>query len=457
MFHRFFEEGLAQASYLLACDRGHEAVVVDPRRDVDVYVAMARQHGLTIVAAIETHIHADFVSGARELAAAGARIFAGPCSDLRFEHHEVGDKEQLPIGSMTLEFLHTPGHTPEHVSVLATQPGDETRVFTGDTLFVGAVGRPDLLGPDQMRALAGQLYDSLTMQLMALDDAVEVHPGHGAGSLCGAHIGSAPYSTIGRERSTNSMLQQPSREAFMAAVLADLPETPPYFARMKRINREGPVLVGMAEGYPGVRAIGAPSAQAAIEDGAILIDLRDAGAFCAFHPTGALNIAFGPKVGYWAGWVLPAGARIVLLASNPGEAAEAGRQLMRVGIDGVMGCVSGGASAWQAAGLPASHIPRVSARDLDERIRGGREAISVVDVRSAAEWAAGHLAGSLNLPIGDLVNNMAHVPREGTVATICESGYRSALAASILARAGISTVINVAGGMTEIRRVPTRG
>jgi hydroxyacylglutathione hydrolase len=373
---------------------------------------------------------------------------------LRFEHHEVHPDEQLSVGSLGLEFLHTPGHTPEHISVLARQPGEEARVFTGDTLFVGAVGRPDLLGPEQMRALAGQLHDSMTM-LMRLDDAVEVHPGHGAGSLCGAHIGSAPYSTIGRERLTNPMLQQTTREAFVAAVLADLPETPPYFARMKRINRDGSVLLGMAERYPGVRAITAPNAQAAIEDGAILLDLREAGAFCASHPTGALNLAFGSKVGYWAGWVLPAGTHIVLLATDPVEAAETGRQLLRVGLDGVVGYVDGGAGAWQAAGLPASRIPRLSARDFDERLRGGQEAITVVDVRSVAEWNAGHLAGSVNLPVGDLVNRIDDVPREGTVATICESGYRSALAASILVRSGIESVVNVAGGMNELRRVQT--
>jgi hydroxyacylglutathione hydrolase len=186
MFQRFFEEGLAQASYLVGCDRTREAVIIDPRRDVDTYVSLARQHGLTIVAAIETHIHADFVSGARELAATGARVLAGPGSNLWFDFHEVRHNESLAVGDVTLEFLHTPGHTPEHVCVLATQPDGRNRVFTGDTLFAGAVGRPDLLGPEQMRDLAGQLYDSLTSTLLTLDDSVEVHPGHGAGSLCGA-------------------------------------------------------------------------------------------------------------------------------------------------------------------------------------------------------------------------------------------------------------------------------
>jgi hydroxyacylglutathione hydrolase len=337
--------------------------------------------------------------------------------------------------------------------VLAAQPDGRKRVFTGDTLFVGAVGRPDLLGPEQMRGLAGQLYDSLTSTLLTLDDAVEVHPGHGAGSLCGAHIGSEPYSTIGRERTMNPLLQQRSRDAFVAAVLADLPETPPYFSRMKRINREGPVLLGLAQEWRGVGPVEAASAHAAMEDGAILIDLRGSDAFCVSHPVGALNIAFGPKVGYWAGWVIPAGARIVLLASDSAEASEASRQLIRVGFDGVMGYVDGGAAAWTAAALPRSFITSLTARELSERIRSGNKTMAVVDVRTRTEWTEGHIEGSVNIPVGELVTRIADVDREGAVATICESGYRSALAASILARAGVDSVAYAAGGMMEFRRL----
>jgi hydroxyacylglutathione hydrolase len=453
MFQRFFDEGLAQASYLVGCDRTGEAVIIDPRRDVDIYVSLARQHGWTIVAAIETHVHADFVSGARELAATGARVLAGPGSNLRFDFHELWHNESLAVGDVTLEFLHTPGHTPEHVCVLATQPGGIRRVFTGDTLFAGAVGRPDLLGTEQMRGLAGQLYDSLMSTLMTLDDSVEVHPGHGAGSLCGANIGSAPYSTIGRERTTSPLLQQRSRDGFVAAVLADLPETPPYFSRMKRINREGPVLLGLAQEWRGVGPVEATIAHAAMEDGAILIDMRASEAFCAGHPVGALNLAFGPAIGYWAGWVIPAGARIVLLAANSSEASEASRQLIRVGLDGVMGYIEGGAAAWTAAALPQSRITTLTASDLGQRSRSDHGTIAIVDVRTRTEWKADHIEGSVNIPVGELVNHLGDVHREGTVATICESGYRSALAASILARAGVDSVACVTGGMREFRKL----
>src|SRR5689334_6816892 len=235
MFQRFFDEGLAQASFLIGCDRARQAVVIDPRRDTAVYTAAAAQHGSTIIAAIETHVHADFVSGARELAATGARVITGPGSGVAFPHDEACDGERLVIGDLTLTFLHTPGHTPEHICVRAEGPGQPPHLFTGDLLFVGSVGRPDLLGDDQATRLADDLFTSL-QRVVALGDDVEVHPGHGAGSLCGAGIGNEPSTTIGRERRQNAMLQHASRETFVAAVLGDLPPRPPYFARMKRVN-----------------------------------------------------------------------------------------------------------------------------------------------------------------------------------------------------------------------------
>jgi hydroxyacylglutathione hydrolase len=336
------------------------------------------------------------------------------------------------------------------MSIVVGHPGEVTRVFTGDTLFVGAVGRPDLLGPEQTRQLAGDLYDSLFNRLLALEDGVEVHPAHGAGSLCGTGIGLAPYSTIGRERHVNPMLQHASRDAFVGAVLADLPEAPPYFSRMKRINQEGPTLLGLADGYTGVGAISVARAASAVRAGAILLDLRGADAFCAAHPRGALSLTYGPKVGYWAGWILPDDARIVLLASNEREAAEAGRQLLRVGIDAVEGYVEGGLAAWRGAGLPISVIPQITPRELRERVARG-DGLTVMDVRSLREWQDGHIDGATHVPVGDLGKRAADVPRDPAVATICEGGYRSTLAASLLSRAGVGTVFNVTGGMTAYR------
>jgi hydroxyacylglutathione hydrolase len=308
MFQRFFDEGLAQASFLVGCDRTSRAVVIDPRRDASVYEAAARQRGATIAAAIDKHVHAELESGARELAEKGARVYTGPGADLQYGHHAVRDGETLEVGDLTLTFLHTPGHTPEHIAVLAEAPGEPARLFTGDLLFVGGVGRPDLLGEAQTRRLASDLFDSLR-RIMALDEGIEVHPGHGAGSLCGAGIGKEPSSTIGRERRMNAMAQYSDRDAFVAAVLADLPETPPYFARMKQVNQAGPPLVRTGR-LPSIR----PAAAAALSaDGALIIDLRSAEAFAAGHPYGALNLAFGSKVGYWAGWVVPPDDRLFLV------------------------------------------------------------------------------------------------------------------------------------------------
>ena len=448
MFQRYFDSGLAQASYLLACDRTREAVVIDPRRDVDVYVAAASQSNLKIVAAIETHIHADFVSGARELQSIGATTIAGPGSSLKFPAREVKHDERIDVGDLALHVLHTPGHTPEHISIVSAHPGEPRRVFTGDTLFVGAVGRPDLLGEALMRQLAGQLHHSLFHTLLALDDDVQVHPGHGAGSLCGAGIGGEPFSTIGRERASNPLLAHQDRDQFVAAVLGDLPETPPYFPRMKRVNCDGPRLLDLARGYHGVPSLDLDTAAAAVRAGAVPIDLCDDDAVCGEHIATALRIAFGPKIGYWAGWVLPERCRILLLTPDPSRAAEAGRQLLRVGFDTLDGFVASPASAWQAAGFPVSRVTQISVAELRQR----EDALTLIDVRSEREWEAGHATGAIHIPIGEVNARSGDLNKDSPIATICEGGYRSMLAASILLRAGFRDVLNVAGGMAEYRR-----
>jgi hydroxyacylglutathione hydrolase len=451
MFQRFFDEGLAQASFLVGCDRAKQAVVIDPRRDASVHAAAARQLGTTIVAAIETHVHADFVSGARELTDTGARVYAGPGADLEYGHHAVRDGETLAVGDVTLTFLHTPGHTPEHICILAEAPGEPARLFTGDLLFVGGVGRPDLLGEAQTRRLAHDLFDSL-QRIMALDERIEIHPGHGAGSLCGAGIGKEPFSTIARERRQNAMLQYHDRETFVAAVLADLPDTPPYFARMKQVNKAGPPLLKDGAGcrLPSIR----PAAAAALAaDGALILDLRPGAAFAVGHPYGAWNLAYGAKVGYWAGWVVPPDAPLVLLADEPAHAQEAAVQLFRVGLDRIEGTIAGGFDAWTGAGLPVAQIEQMSAGDLRAAVtRGG---IHIVDVRTTQEWRGGHVDGAINIPVGEIPARAHELPADTVIATICEGGYRSSLAASLLAHEGVSRLFNVAGGMAAYRALET--
>jgi hydroxyacylglutathione hydrolase len=452
MFQRCFDAGLAQASYVLACDRTREAVVIDPRRDVDIYVAAAAQSNVRLIGAIETHIHADFVSGARELAALGVQTIAGPGASLNFPAREVKHNEEMLIGDLALRFLHTPGHTPEHISIVATHPGEVTRLFTGDTLFVGAVGRPDLLGEELMRRLAGQLYDSLFQTLLALDDDVEVHPGHGAGSLCGASIGAEPSSTIGRERRVNPMLAHTTRDRFIDSVLSDLPETPPYFARMKRVNADGPPVLGLAHGYGGPQPIDLAFGAAAVRDGAVPIDLCDDDSVCGEHIAASLRMAFGPKIGYWAGWVLPADARIVLLTDDQARAAEAGRQLLRVGFDDIEGYVAAPGSAWRAAGFPVLSITQISIDELRKQLNATDD-FTLIDVRSDREWNDGHIPQAIHVPIAEMTARATEFDPRKPVATICEGGYRSMLAASILARAGFPRVLNVSGGMTAYRKI----
>ena len=454
MFHRIFDDGLAQSSFVVGCDRTRVAAVVDPRRDVDVYVEFARRHGLNLAFAFETHVHADFVSGARELAATGAAIVAGPGAGLRVAHSEARDGQQFRVGDLTITALHTPGHTPEHISLLVEQAGERTRVLTGDTLFVGAVGRPDLLGAERGRELAAELYVSIFEKLLALADDVEVHPGHGAGSLCGSGIGNELHSTIGQERRFNPMLQHRTGAAFVEAVLRDLPETPPYFAELKRLNQQGPPVLDLVAGVPAVRAMSPGDVHQAMAQGATLIDIRHAESFAAGHPSGALNIGYGPKIGYWAGWVVPLTSRVALLHEGDLNKVETARlELLRIGIDQVLGYVDGGFAAWKAASLPTSSLQNLTAADL--RGDGLYRSTTILDVRSKREFAADHIEGAIHIPVGALPQRLHEVPRGKRVATICEGGYRSSLAASLLARAGVPAVCSVSGGMIAYRVLET--
>jgi hydroxyacylglutathione hydrolase len=454
MFQRHFDEGLAQASFLIGCPRTKDAIVIDPRRDVDVYVEAARAGGFRIAYSIETHVHADFACGSNELAAIGAKTICGPGSNLQYPSHEVTDGERLQVGDLALEFFHTPGHTPEHISILVRQPDAPLRLFTGDTLFVGAVGRPDLLGEEQTRRLAGDLYDSLFDKILPLDSAVEVHPGHGSGSLCGAGIGNDPFTTIGQERRFNPMLQHKSKEAFVTAVLADLPDTPPYFPRMKKLNAAGAPVMCLADGYTGPVPVSAGDAARAMQAGAILIDLRKAEVFAAGHPKGALNLSFGPKIGYWGGYVLPTEARVFLLGGSEREITEAARQLLRIGLSRIDGFVTGGFEAWREAGLPVGAITLTNVEALQGSLEGPSAPL-VIDVRTAKEWKKDHIAGAMHIPLGELERRAAEIPRDRTAATMCEAGYRSSLAASVLARAGVERLINVTGGMSAWRALAT--
>jgi hydroxyacylglutathione hydrolase len=354
MFQCFFDAGLRRASYLVACPRTRDAVIVDPRRDADAYVEAARAHGLRLAWVFQTHLHGDFACGARELVALGAKAIAGPGANLRYLHHGVTHGERLRMGDVSVQFFHTPGHTPEHISILTSQPDQPVRLFTGDTLLAGEVGRPEAGDEPQQRRLAGDLHDSLFTRILALDDRIQVHPGRPARAATGGGAPPDLASTIGRERRTNPMLRHDTREAFVAAVLNGLPDVPPYMAWLRTVNQAGPPRLALVNGYRGLPAISPGSAASALRAGGRLLDMRAPGEFRRGHARGALNIVFGERVGACARARLAADPRIVLLAADRSQAMDAARQLLRIGVSRIDGYINGGYAAWKAAGLPTA-------------------------------------------------------------------------------------------------------
>ena len=431
LFHQFYLPCLAHASYLIGSDG--ECAIVDPQRDVDQYIADAERRGMTIRYVIETHLHADFVSGHRELAArTGAEIVFGAAADAQFAHRAVNDGDVLPLGSLELRALATPGHTPESVSWLIVDHGKPVKVLTGDTLFIGDVGRPDLAGARGFTSqqMAGLLYDSLHAKLLTLPDDVEVWPAHGAGSACGRNISKETSSTIGMQRRTNYALQPMSRDEFVNMMTIDIAEPPPYFSRDAEINRLGARALAEIEAP-------ALTPQEVHGSGAVILDVRDSGAFAAGHLPNAVNIGLGGQFASWAGTLLSADDRIVIVAESEERSREAVMRLARVGMENVDGWLAGGVVAWSAAGYECARIAQLTVselRDADAR---------VLDVRRANEYAGGHVPGAINIPLHELQRRIGEV--DAPCAVICAGGYRSSAAASILARHGLQAV-NVVGG-----------
>ncbi len=445
-FKQFYLGCLAHASYLIGSEG--EAVVVDPQRDVDQYVREAADAGLEIRYIIETHLHADFVSGHRELAdRTGAEIVVGHRAGVSFPHRAVRDGDVLRVGSVTLSILETPGHTPEGISILVADTADPAtppKVLTGDTLFIGDVGRPDLVGskgfsPEQM---ASMLYDSLHSKLLKLDDAVEVYPAHGAGSLCGRNMSKETSSTIGAQRQFNYALKPMDRNAFVAMMTENLPEVPAYFTMDVEMNRAGAVPLGE---LPRSRAMSSQDVAEASAEGAIVLDVRSGSEFGAGHVPGSLNIFLGGQFASWAGSLIPHGKPIVIVANDVDGVDEAQMRLARIGFESVVGHLAGGMQSWDDAGLPEAVIPQIPVDELKSRI-GDVAALQLVDVRRPAEYAAGHAPGAVCVQLADLDRRIGELDATRPTAVICQSGYRSSAATSILARHGFTDVANVVGG-----------
>lgn len=445
-FKQFYLGCLAHASYLIGSEG--EAAVVDPQRDVDQYIDEAEAQGFKIKHVIETHLHADFVSGHRELAArAGADIIFGAKAGAEFPHRAVNDGEEIKLGRVTLRFLDTPGHTPESISILvidndvSPQP---QKVLTGDALFIGDVGRPDLSGGRGYTAeqMAATLYDSLHDKLMKLDDGVEVYPAHGAGSMCGRNISKETSSTIGEQRRFNYALKPMSKHEFVRMMTADLPEAPAYFPRDAEINRTGaPAL----EELPRPKELAPEEVDALSKQGHMLLDVRPSAAFGNAHVPRALNIALAGQFAAWCGTLIGIGTPIVLIADDVAAVDEAVMRLARVGIESVAGYLGGGMRAWDQAGLETEAIPQMPVDELHDRISEGAD-LQLVDVRRPGEYVGGHVPGAINLTLAHLEQDLSRLKSDRPAAVICASGYRSSAATSILERRGFSQIFNVVGG-----------
>lgn len=442
-FEQFYLGCLAHASYLLASQG--EAVVVDPQRDVDIYLKAAEEHGAQIRHIFETHLHADFVSGHKELAArTGAKIYIGARAGAGFPHVDVQDSFELRVGKMVIKALDTPGHTPESICLVIVDEEKSSQpwaALTGDTLFIGDVGRPDLSKTHTPAELAGMLYDSLHNKLLALTDDVLVYPAHGAGSLCGRNMRAERSSTIGIERLTNYALQIKSRAEFIRQLTTNLPTRPEYFLQDAEINRQGAsALSDIGE----VRAIPAAELKTMLDEEAVALDVRPGDQFAQAHVPGSINIALSGQFASWAGTVLGLSTRPVLIAENPEQLSEARLRLARVGIENVAGYLQGGVAAWKHAGFALAEVPQITVQDLRNLLQA--HASQVLDVRREPEWNAAHIEHAAWWPLDNFKISPPEIDRDRPVAVHCKGGYRSMIACSLLQRAGFKNVTNVVGG-----------
>ncbi len=448
---QFSIEGLGHLSALIADHEAGVAAVVDPRRDVDVYLEAARADHLQISHVVETHLHNDYVSGGRELAAlTGATHVIGAGADLQYEHWPLRDGGSFDVGSLRFDVRDTPGHTPEHVTYAVADTWravEPLLLLTGGSLLVGAVGRTDLLGADNAIPYAHAMYRSLHDVILRHEDSVAIYPTHGAGSLCSVDISSTTWSTIGFERRHDRLLEPMEIDAFARALLARQPAFPRYFARMRPLNQAGPSLLGGVVPLP--KPLEPLDARAAIDKGAILIDLRPAAEHAAGHVPGSLSIPTGTSFGTWLGWVVTDPDRpLILLLPHRDDWDDAVRQALRIGFDGIAGYVRGGYLAWAEAGLPTAAGGTLEVSELAALLdRGGPDAPVVIDVRQLSEFQSGHVAGSLAIGAGELPDRLDQLPRDRPIATICASGYRSSVAASLLRAAGFERVSWVSGGV----------
>jgi hydroxyacylglutathione hydrolase len=446
VFKTIQTEGIAELSYLIGDDEEGLGAVFDPRPDCDIYVDMAREAGLAITHIFETHIHADLVSGSRELCARveSARIFASNegGAEYGFEHEKVNDGDRFTFGELLVIARHTPGHTPEHMSYLladADHPDDPWGILTGDSLFVSSAGRPDLLGEKHTKQLAEQQFRTLRDFYLKMPDHVMIYPNHGAGSPCGADIGNRLSSTIGYERRFNKFLQFDEVQKFTEYALATAPPVPKYYPVMKKVNAQGPQVLGNLPRVPGLP----PKAfkEAIEKKNGVLVDVRTMLAFGGGHIPGALNIGGSPILSIWAGWMLDPDEPILLVLESKNDLEEIVRLFIRTGYTKFSGYLVGGMKAWDAAGFPLAEVGQMSVHELNRRARD----LQIVDVRSPREWENGHVPGARHIFLPELRKRVDELDRSNPTAVYCGSGYRASIATSILKPAGFEKLWNVPG------------
>ena len=460
-FHQFYLNCLAHASYLIGDERSATGVVVDPQRDIDQYLALASERGLAIRHVILTHLHADFVAGHLELQEqTGATIYLGRSAQAEYAFTPLGDGDAIELGSVRLTALETPGHTPESISILVydltTSDTVPYAVLTGDTLFVGDVGRPDLRAALGWSAtdLGGLLYDSLHTKLLALPDSSLVYPAHGAGSLCGKAISKETVSTIGEQRRLNYALQPLSKTAFIDLVTADQPEAPSYFTYDAVLNSRKRQTLNEALVWE-LRPLSLDDCLELQRHGVQLLDTRDAGEFAAAHLGGSINIGLGGPYATWAGTILDR-ERPIIIVAGPGAERESALRLGRIGFDHVIGYLDGGLAS--AASRPELIVEttRVSPERAAELLESTTN-LRVIDVRAPGERAAKAIDGSEHVPLQRLAD-LQGIPKDTPLLVYCAGGYRSSLAASLLLRDGFTSVTELAGGLAawEAGGLPTR-
>ena len=446
VFKTIQTEGIALLSYLLGDDEQGTAAIFDPRPDVDIYIDMAREAKVAITHIFETHIHADLVSGSRELQSRldSANIYVSHEGGAKyeFEHEKLQDGDCFTFGETLVTARHTPGHTPEHVSyILAESDHPETPwgVLTGDSLFVSSAGRPDLLGADHTDELAAQQFETLREFYLKLPDHVMIYPNHGAGSPCGADIGERLSSTIGYERKFNKFLQFPDVKSFTDYAKNTAPPVPHYYPVMKKLNAKGPEILG---GLPRVQGLPPKAFKEAIEKKAgTLVDTRTMLAFGGGHIPGALNIGGSPVLSIWAGWMLASNEPILLVLENENDLDDVVRLFIRTGYSKFAGYLVGGMKAWQAAGFEQAEVRQMGVHELNKR----KAKLQIVDVRSPREWKAGHVPGARHIFLPELRTRIGELDRARPTAVYCASGYRASIAASILKDEGFDNLWNVPG------------